>query len=137
MKYVLPFAAGFVATLLFHQGLIALLHAFGVVPFGAWSMAATWPLGVPKVISLAFWAGLWGVVLAIPLRRRRGVQWWVGWALLGAIGPTAAALLVVFPLKGWTVTGGAIVLGALLNGFWGLGTALLLDASRRAVRALR
>ena len=137
MRHVLAFAAGFLATLLFHQGLVALLHALGVTHFGAWNMTPTWPLGVPKVISLAFWAGVWGIVLATLLRRRRGLQWWGGWVVLGAIGPTAVALLVVFPLKGWTVTGGAIVLGALVNAFWGLGTALLLDASWRAARALR
>lgn len=137
MRSFLPFVAGFAATLLFHQGLIALLHAGGMIPFGAWSMASTWPLGVPKVISLAFWGGVWGVVIAVVLRRWRAWRWWGGWVLLGAIGPTAVALLVVFPLKGIPVSGTSVVLGAVLNGFWGLGTAVLFDGFRRMVRSVR
>ena len=137
MKSILPFVAGFLATLLFHQGLIALLHAAGAIPFAAWDMASTWPLAVPRVISLAFWGGVWGVVLAALIGRRRGVRWWGGWVLLGAIAPTAVALLVVLPLKGIPVTAGIVVLGAVLNGFWGLGTAILLDAFRRMLRSLR
>lgn len=131
MRYVLAFVAGFVATLLFHQGLIGVLHALGVIPFAPFNMTSTWPLGVPQVFSLAFWGGVWGVVLAALLGRRRGASWWGGWILLGAVGPTAVALLVVFPLKGIPVSGMHVVLGALLNGFWGLGTALLLRALQR------
>lgn len=131
MKHVLAFAAGFVATLLFHQGLIGVLHAADVLPFAPFSMSPTWPLGVPQVFSLAFWGGVWGVVLAMLLRRRHGSGWWAGWVVLGAIAPTAVALLVVFPLKGIPVSGMHMMLGGLLNGFWGLGTGLLLHAFRR------
>lgn len=131
MKHVLAFVAGFVATLLVHQGLIGVLHGAGVIPFAPYSMAPTWPLGVPRVLSLAFWGGAWGVVLAPPLRHRRSPAWWGGWIVLGAIAPTAVALLVVLPLKGIPVSGASVVLGGLLNGFWGLGTALFLYAFRR------
>lgn len=131
MKHVLAFVAGFVATLLFHQGLIGALHAAGAVPFAPFSMSPTWPLGVPQVFSLAFWGGVWGVVLAPLLRGRRGFILWSGWFLLGAIGPTAVALLVVFPLKGIPVAATHVALGGLLNGFWGLGTGLLLKVLRR------
>lgn len=137
VRWLLAWAAGFAATLLFHQGLIAALHAAGVVPFAAWRMAPTWPFGVPQVISLAFWGGVWAILLWRVLRRRRGLRWWGGWVLLGAIGPTAVALLVVFPLKGIPVSPAAPVLGAILNGFWGLGTALLLDALGRLPRSRR
>lgn len=131
MKHVLAFVAGFVSTLLFHQGLIGVLYSAHVIPFAPFNMASTWPVGVPQVFSLAFWGGAWGAVLAPLLRRRRGSLWWSGWVVLGAIGPTAVALLVVFPLKGIPVSGMNVMLGGLLNGFWGLGTALLLRAFRR------
>ena len=54
------FAAGFLATLLFHQGLVAILHAAGACPRKAYDLSPTKPLGIPFVLSLAFWGGLWG-----------------------------------------------------------------------------
>ncbi len=37
-RLIIAFAAGFVATLVFHQSVVALLHNFGYVPRGAWAM---------------------------------------------------------------------------------------------------
>lgn len=135
MAFVRAFIAGFLATLVFHQGLVALLHAGGLVPFTAWAMEPTWPLGVPSVISAAFWGGLWGILLWLFVRRSRGLPRW-GWALgFGAVAPTAVALLVVLPLKGIPVVPMSVVWGALLNGVWGLGTLLLVVAMGRLVPA--
>ena len=61
---VVAFAAGFVSVLVFHQGVWALYGAAGKAPGPAWNMAAVPPLGVPMVISSAFWGGVWGIVLA-------------------------------------------------------------------------
>ena len=55
MRILFGFIAGFLATLIFHQVVVALLWWAGVAPFGPFSMAATKPFGVPAVISLAFW----------------------------------------------------------------------------------
>ncbi|PSQ92426.1 MAG: hypothetical protein BRD57_02735 [Proteobacteria bacterium SW_6_67_9] len=124
------FVAGFVATLVFHQGLVLILSAMGVFPGNAFNTAATWPLGVPQFLSLAFWGGVWGVPLWLVVRRRRSPSRWL-WALaFGAVGPTAVALLVVFSLKGIAVGPLAPVLGAVLNGVWGLGTLVLIDGLR-------
>lgn len=132
-RYVHAFVAGFLATLVFHQGLVALLHAGGIVPFSAWNMDPTWPLGVPSAISIAFWGGVWGILLWLFVRHAHGLPRW-GWALgFGAIAPTAVALLVVLPLKGIPVVPMSVVLGALLNGVWGLGTLLLIVAMSRLV----
>ena len=134
MNWVKYFVAGFVSTLLFHQGLMWALHAAGVSPIGAWSMASTPPLGVPAVVSLAFWGGIWALLLAPLLRRSRGAAWWAGWAILGAIGPSAVALLIVFPLKGMAFAGGwdpKLIIGALvIDAVWGLGAAVLLRVLR-------
>lgn len=125
------FAAGFLATLVFHQGLILLLAAAGIFPGSAFDTGATWPLGVPKFLSLAFWGGVWGVLLWAVVRRRGGRQRWL-WALVfGAVAPTAVAVAVVFPLKGVGVGPMTPVLGAVLNGVWGLGTLLMLQGLRR------
>jgi hypothetical protein len=80
---------------------------------------------VPAVISLAFWGGLWGILLWEVLRKKTGAALWVGSAVFGALLPTLVAFFVVFPLKGLPVAGGwkpDLVVGALLlNGAWGVG----------------
>jgi hypothetical protein len=58
------FLAGFLATLIFHQLTLAALWAAGVAPLGPFSVTATRPFGVPAMLSLAFWGGVWGVLFA-------------------------------------------------------------------------
>lgn len=122
--------AGFVSTLVFHQGLLALMHLAGLVPRMAWNLSPVPPLGVPSVISLAFWGGVWALALWLLLSRVARRRYWFNWTLFGAIGPSAVALFLVFPLKGMAVAGGwdpRLIVGALLlNGAWGFGCALLL-----------
>lgn len=131
MIHLKSFIAGFLATLIFHQGLVALLSATGVIGVSAYNLAPTEPLGVPAVISLAFWGGVWGVVLWLLVRASHGGKRWVWAAVVGAIGPTAVAVLVVFPLKEIDVGLGMVPVGMVLNGVWGVGTLLLLNALRR------
>ena len=126
MRLLVAFIAGFLATLIFHQGALAALHAAGVVPVAPYPMAPTWPLGVPQVISLAFWGGVWGLVLWAAIRNARGLTYWGLCALIGAVGPTAVAMLVVFPLKGVPVDAAKVVGGVILNGIWGVGTGILI-----------
>ncbi len=130
LVHVKAFVAGFVSTLLFHQGLLQLLYVGGAFPRAAWSLTPVPPLGVPAVISLAFWGGLWGVVLWLIVRKHVGARRW-GWAALwGALLPSAVALFLVMPLKGMQVAGGfdpKLIVGALLlNAVWGLGVVLLM-----------
>jgi hypothetical protein len=126
MRFLVAFIAGFLATLIFHQGALAALYGAGVVPAAPYPMAATWPLGVPQVISLAFWGGVWGVVLWAIIRNTRGLTYWGLCAAVGAVGPTVVAMLVVFPLKGIPVGAAKVVGGLILNGIWGVGTGLLI-----------
>ena len=118
------FLAGVIATLVFHQGLLQLLHLAGKVPMAAWNMEPSVPLGVPKVLSLAFWGGLWGIPLWALIYKRSGAAHWLLALVLGALLPSLVAWFVVFPIKGIalnsTLIGGAL----LLNGAWGLGVAL-------------
>lgn len=122
------FVAGFVSTLIFHQGLLALLHFGGLVPRAPWNLAPVPPLGVPSVLSLAFWGGLWGIALWALIGRSAGRRLWLLALVLGALGPSLVAWFVVMPLKGMGAAGGfdpKIIVGALLlNGAWGLGVAL-------------
>lgn len=135
MNYARAFAAGFVSTLVFHQAVILLFYTLGAFPRAPWNFAPVPPFGVPSVISLAFWGGVWGAVLWPLLKNATGAGYWIRAAVLGAVGPTAVALCVVLPLKGGTFMAGwdpkIIVGGLIVNGVWGLGLAFLLRALKR------
>jgi hypothetical protein len=128
-KYVIGFIAGFIATLLFHQPALATLAAVGFVKAGVYSMQATQPLGVPAVLSLSFWGGVWGILfVAIEKRFPQGAAYWLCAFAFGALGPTLVAWFVVAPIKGLPLAGGwqlpRVITGLLINGAWGVGTAL-------------
>ena len=133
MKHVKAFVAGFLATLTFHQGMVALLHVLGPAP-APFNLAPTAPLGVPAVFSLAFFGGLWGAVLRPLLAGASGSRYWTLAIVIGALGPSLVAWFVVMPLKGLGPAGGfdpKIIVGALLvNAAWGAGTAWLLRLLR-------
>lgn len=125
------FVAGFIAVLIFHQPALALLSASGFVKAGTYSMNATSPFGVPQVLSLAFWGGVWGVLFVLAQTRfPRGAGYWIAALAFGAVLPTLVAWFVVAGLKGQPVAAGwdshRMLTGVLINGAWGLGTALLL-----------
>lgn len=128
------FLAGFLSTLIFHQGLLAVLHWAGATDRKPYAVTPTPPFGVPAVISLAFWGGIWGILLWLAIRSAAGTAYWLLATVLGAVAPSIVALFVVFPLKGQPVAGGwqpAILVGALLlNGAWGIGVALFLRLFR-------
>ncbi len=96
----------------------------------------TQPFGVPQVLSLAFWGGLWGIAWAALAAKLKGGSR-LGFAFLfGAILPSLVAVAVVAPLKGIdsTLMNARILAFALLvNGVWGLGTELFLRLGRRPV----
>ena len=64
-RLLFGFVAGFLATLIFHQLTLWVLWSMGVAPFAPFSMAATKPIGVPAMFSLAFWGGVWGILYAL------------------------------------------------------------------------
>jgi hypothetical protein len=125
------FAAGFVAVLVFHQGVWALYHAAGKAPGPPWNIAPVPPLGVPSVVSGAFWGGLWGIVLAwlLPVAAP-AMGYWPAAIVLGALMTSAVALMVVAPLKGRPFAGGwnprVWAFALSVNAAWGFGTGFLL-----------
>lgn len=127
---VTGFVAGVIGVLVFHQGTLAMLHSTGLTPRAAFPMQVTSPLGIPLVFSLAFWGGVWGVVLAIALHRLDGPRLVFASIAFGAIFPTLVAWLVVAPLQGQPMAGGfagpAMSTALLVNAAWGLGTGAIL-----------
>ena len=121
MIHLKSFLAGFFSTLIFHQGVIAIFGMFEDIPFKPYSMSPTKPLGVPSVLSLAFFAGLWGVVIWMMIGNRSRKSQLIGAIILGATLPTLFAFAVVMPLKGIEFKLNYIPFGLLLNGIWGLG----------------
>lgn len=127
---VLGFVAGALATLTLHQLAIGLLYALGAVANPPYAMRPIPPLGVPSVVNLAFWGGVWGIVWALVAERmpRRWPIWLAG-LVFGAVAPTLAGWFVIAPLKGQAVANGFVLsrmwIGPLVNGVWGLGTALI------------
>lgn len=128
---VVPFLAGFIAVLIFHQGVWAIFAAAGKTPRPAWDMARGGPANVPAVLNASFWGGIWGIVMSLlVLPAFSPTLYWPVCILLGGLLTSLVALLVVFPAKGMKFAGGwnpAIwVFALLVNCAWGFGFGLLL-----------
>ena len=128
-RLVLGFAAGALAVLTFHQGMVALLTMFAALSSNVYSMRPVPPLGVPQIVSSAFWGGVWGIAFAAFAPARRGARYWSFAVLLGAVALPVVGWFVVAPLKGLPVAGGFVpsrmALSVLINGAWGLGLGVL------------
>ena len=125
------FIAGFLAVVVFHQLAFWILAQLHVAPPVAWSLNPTKPLGVPALLSAAFWGGLWGILTAWLLRGRQGAGFWWFAIVFGAVALTLVAWFPVAMLKGLPtvverpLTIG-IIIGPVVNGAWGLGLAVFL-----------
>lgn len=130
---LIGFLAGAISVFVFHQGFIFIAWRLGQLPNAPYSLEPTAPLGVPRVISSAFWGGLWGIALALLLQRLRRTDWvWVG-ILFGGILLPLVGILVVTPLKGGALawpSSTMLLRGFIINGVWGLGAALLYRLGR-------
>jgi hypothetical protein len=131
LRVALGFVAGFLAVLVFHQGMVAFLYAIGFTVSPPFQIQPIPPFGVPRFWSLAFWGGVWGVVFVlVEPYFPRGAKYWLAALVFGALGPTLVSWFIVAPIKGTPVAGGweldAMTRGLLVNGAWGIGTAAVL-----------
>jgi hypothetical protein len=135
---VLGFISGFLATLIFHQLAFIALNSAGITNYSPYPMAAVPPFGVPRIISLAFWGGVFGLFYPfLQMKFGRGLPFIIVGILFGAIVPTLCSWFIVNALKGapigpnggWAMPGLAV--GPIVNGMWGLGTALFMALFNR------
>jgi hypothetical protein len=136
-RALVAYIGGFLSTLTLHQGALALMHGLGWTDHTPFVLQPTPPFGVPQVISLALWGGVWGIVMIAVLPRSLAkASYIVAGSAFGALLPSAVALLLVMPLKGQLMAGGGdvriIIVELILNGLWGAGTALFIDLFGRA-----
>ena len=127
MRWLKWFVAGALAVPVFHQLAFWVMNAIGFIDRAPFSFAPTEPFGIPSLLSLSFWGGVWGIVLGLLLTRMHGARYWIVAAVFGAIAPTLVAGFVVAPLKGQASGGSAklAITGLVVNAAWGLGTAAI------------
>ncbi|HEX2888207.1 hypothetical protein [Vineibacter terrae] len=138
-RLFLGFLAGFLSHLIFQGGFGSILYAAHVLPTLPWSLAPVPPLGVPRSLSLGFWAGLWGVLYAVLERRFTALHaWWSGGLIFGLALPLLAYWFVVLPLRGAGIGGGFhVAMVPIEIGFhavFGLGTAILFRSGVALIR---
>ena len=63
------FIAGSVSVLIFHQFGFFIANELGLLKVPLYSLRPVPPLGVPVILSSAFWGGLWGIAAAFVVPR--------------------------------------------------------------------
>jgi hypothetical protein len=124
----LGFLAAVISVLLFHQGMWELLHLMGLMP-PPYPTDGVLPFGVPRIVNLCFWGGVWGAVFGVVLPRLPGSHpMWVRGLGLG-IAAALVGLFIVPAIKGLPIAGGwsslAFMRSFLINGFWGIGVGVI------------
>jgi len=104
---IVGFIAGALSVLIFHQFGFWLATELGFGRSRIYNMQPVPPWGVPTIVSLAFWGGLWGILAAFLVPRLPGALAGVlGWILFAAIVVTLVNWFVVLPIKGQPTGGG-------------------------------
>ena len=118
MTWLKAFLAGFFSTLVFHQGLLAILHAAGASPRAAYSMEPHGAVRSPRgSLARVLGRSLGNRAVARHPRHQGSALYWLLALIVGAIAPSLVALFVVLPLKGQPAAGGGnptLIVGALL-----------------------
>ncbi|HEX3993674.1 MAG TPA: hypothetical protein VHX39_21090 [Acetobacteraceae bacterium] len=130
-RAVLGFIAAAISVLTFHQAMWEALHVLNLPGLGmppAYPTRPVPPFGVPLILDLCFWGGLYGIVFGLLVPRMTAPLWLCG-LVLGIIA-ALVGLLVVPAIKGLPIGAGWVPLNwlrsLLINGFWGIGVGIIL-----------
>jgi hypothetical protein len=132
------FIAGAVSVLIFHQFGFFIANELGLIKAQLYNMRPVPPLGVPTIISSAFWGGLWGIAGAhVVPRLPAALDGPLGWILFAGIIVTLVNWFIVLPIKGAPIGGGFrmpnVIVVPLVYAFWGLGMWVIFGLARRAL----
>lgn len=125
-RMALGFLAAVLAVLTFHQITVWVLGVLGLIQASPYSWAPVPPWGVPRIVNLCFWGGLYGAVF--------GLLWptfakpaWLSGLVMGIIA-ALMGMFVVSAIKGlpaafgWSI--GSMLRSFVINGMWGVGLGL-------------
>lgn len=131
------FAAGLLAVPTFHQAVIWVLYDAGLVMNPPFSMRPVDPYGVPRLLWISFWGGIWGMVVALILLARPRLSSIVAAVTVGLLGAATISMTLAPALRGLPMP----ILDPsrwwrpfLINGVWGFGTGLILATLRGRMR---
>lgn len=133
-SFIKAFISGFLSTLIFHQGLFGVFFLMGLKPHPPYNLSLVPPFAIPSVVSLAFFGGLWGIIIWKLVSKSIGFKSLFFYFVYGAVGPTLLTYILIFPLKGVPFNLEMIPYSLLLNGFWGVGVCFfmsLLSSNKR------
>ena len=118
----LGFVAAATSVLVFHQGVVSILHSLGLSPLGPYRTVLVPPFWVPAIVSLCFWGGVWGALFGA-VAWRLPVPLWVGGMAIGLLA-MLVGWFIVAPIKhlpmaagyaAWPMARSLLVTGALLG----------------------
>ena len=130
------FCAAVVSTLTFHQAMWAMLFLIGLMgpPFPL----GTNRFGVPFIVSISIWRGVWGAAYGVASSWRLMSAWLSG-LVFGVLVGACEWVSALLQSGEWVVSQQRwlyLLQALLVNGFWGLGLGVMLAAllarSRRA-----
>ncbi len=129
LRALLGFLAAALSVLTFHQGMWGLLYALGLMPRAPYPMVPVPPYGVPLLLNLCFWGGLYGLAYGLVWPRLARIPGWLSGLALGLLA-ALVGWFVVAPLKGQPLAAGfdpmRMLISILINGCWGIGVGLIL-----------
>ncbi|MEA2740736.1 MAG: hypothetical protein QOH05_4043 [Acetobacteraceae bacterium] len=135
VRALLGFVAAAISVLTFHQAMWEALHLLAIPGLGMpppYPTDPIAPLGVPRILNLCFWGGLYGAIFGLLLPRLTAPLWLCGLGL--GIVAALVGLSVVPAIKGLPVFAGGplnVLRSLLINGFWGIGVGLILPVLLR------
>lgn len=81
---VIGFIAGFLSTVVFHQGFLLILYKLSIIQKAPYSMHPTSPIGIPAFLSLAFFGGIWGIAGVLIFKKfLNQIKFWILMTIFG------------------------------------------------------